>query len=834
MTARLSWLDFKLGFRMLAKYPGLTIVGGIAIAFAIWVGAGTFEFVSQVVYPRLPLAEGERIVGVRNWDAAGATVERRALYDFALWREHARSLDDLGAWRVVERNLIAPDVPLEPVSVTEMSASGFRVARVPAQLGRVIAAEDERPDAEPVVVIAHGTWQERFGGDPAIIGREIRLGETVHTVVGVMPEGFGFPVSQRIWAPLRLNPLEYAAREGPQLQFFGRLARGVTIKEAQAELTALGRRLAAEHPDTHAQLRPQVMPFAKSLYTLSPLESAAVMSVNLFVVLLLVLVCGNVALLMFARAATRENEIVVRNALGASRGRIIAQLFTEALVLAAIAAGVGLSATSFGLRWMLDSLGPELLGGGSFPFWIDEKLSPATLAYAALLTLFAAGIAGVVPALKVTRGLAARLRQQSAGAGGFRFGGVWTAVIVAQVAATVVFPVIAFATYEETQEQREENASFPAHEYLTLRPQLDRQSLIEHGADTSAAAFAALYARTLGELERRLEQDAAVAGVTFAERLPLMYHPHRRIELDEGPAAPPEEHFDYLRVSNARVQLDFFELFDAPLVAGRMLHSGDLVPDARAVVVNESFVHRILAGQNAVGRRLRYYHLEEWPEAQRAENPPWYEIVGVVKDAGVLRDEFDPKVARIFHAATPAVLYPVQMAVRLRGDADSYASRLRVLAADVDPGLQLHEVSRLDRINDPSLRLIRFWLTLIIGLTAVTLLISLSGIYSVMAFTVSQRTREIGVRVALGADARRIVGAIFRRPLTQVMLGIVTGAVIIAGMLALAQERVPPAKHFAVLAAYSLVMLGVCLLACVVPTRRALGIEPTEALRADG
>ncbi|HEX8696448.1 MAG TPA: ABC transporter permease [Longimicrobium sp.] len=258
-------LDFRLGFRMLLKYPGLTLVGGLAMAFAIALGAAAFEFVGKMAYPKLPLPGGGRIVAIQSWDAAAGRAEPRVLHDFAAWRAEVASVQELGAFRVLERNLVAGNGGRgEPVAVAEVSASAFRVARVSPLLGRALADADERAGAPPVAVLAYDTWRARFGGDPAVVGRTVRLGSARATVVGVMPGEFVFPAAQGLWVPLRLDPLDYARGAGPELDgVFGRLAPGVALEEAQAELSALGRRAAADHPDTHRHLRPRVMPYAR-------------------------------------------------------------------------------------------------------------------------------------------------------------------------------------------------------------------------------------------------------------------------------------------------------------------------------------------------------------------------------------------------------------------------------------------------------------------------------------------------------------------------------------------------------------------------------------------
>jgi hypothetical protein len=225
-----SGLDFKLGVRMLVKYPGLTLIGGLGMAIAIAVSTAFFVFFYSFMYPAaLPLNEGDRIVGIVNWDAAANRQENRSLHDFVTWRDELRSFADLGAYRPIQRNLIVPGGSTEAHTGAEITADGLRLARVPPLLGRLLLAGDEREGAPDVLVIGYDLWRTRFTSDPAVVGRTVRLGDTIHTVVGVMPEGFGFPVSQRLWVPLRANPSNYDRRQGPELEVFGRLAPGVRV-----------------------------------------------------------------------------------------------------------------------------------------------------------------------------------------------------------------------------------------------------------------------------------------------------------------------------------------------------------------------------------------------------------------------------------------------------------------------------------------------------------------------------------------------------------------------------------------------------------------------------
>ncbi|HEY0035331.1 MAG TPA: ABC transporter permease, partial [Longimicrobium sp.] len=439
MKTGISWLDFRLGFRMLLKYPGLTLVGGLGIAVAIAIGAGGFAFFYSSLYPRLPLPEGDRIVALENWDVAANNEERRAVHDFVTWRDEMKTVRELSAFRNAGRNLIGPGGPPEPVTIAEMTASGFRLARVRPLLGRYLVPDDERPGAPPVLVIGYDVWRTRFDGDPGIVGRELRLGNTVHTVVGVMPEGFGFPLNHRFWAPLRVNPAEHDRLQGPSIFIFGRLAPGVTAREAQAELAAIGKRTAAEHPRTHGQLRPQVLPYTYPLIDIQDVTLGEVGMMQLTLNLLLLVVAVNVGILVYARTASRLGEIAVRTALGASRARIVTQLFVEALVLSLVGSAVGLGVAQFGLRYANGIMEAET---GGAPFWASYGLTLPTVLYTLALTLFTAVVVGVVPALQSTGPrLQANLRQLG-GATGMRMGRMWTALVVAQVGfAVAALPV---------------------------------------------------------------------------------------------------------------------------------------------------------------------------------------------------------------------------------------------------------------------------------------------------------------------------------------------------------------------------------------------------------
>jgi putative ABC transport system permease protein len=827
---RFSWasglsLDMKLGGRMLAKYPGITLVGGIAMAFAIWFGAVTFEMFGQFVRPELPLPGGDRIVQVFNWDAKTSFAERRSVHDFFVWREGLRTVTELGAYRDLARNLSAPDVEIREVKVAEMTASGFTVSSAKPLMGRTLDAGDERAEAPPVAVIGFEIWRDRLRSDPAILGKSIKLGDAFVTVVGVMGEGYAWPIAHEVWVPLRLDQLDRTPRAGVPVSVFGRLADGVSYEEAQAELDVIGRRMATQFTATHENLRPRVISYVAND---NPSGDDLLMTagINVIVMALLTLICGNVALLLFARAATREMELTVRSALGASRGRLVMQLFAEALVLGAVATAIGLGAAALTLR--VYGMHYLEVNYTTLPFWIDTDLSPLTVAYALGLTVVGAVISGVLPALKVTRGISAKLRQGTAGSG-LRFSGVWTFVIVAQVAATVVLPAI--VTFENNELSRVEtyDIGFPAREYLSVHVQM------EQPADSSAAAREAFRERAgtaLETMRQRIAGEAGVRGVTFVSVVPGSSHGGARIQFADSTQLPPGKR----AVGLAYADLNYFDVLGASILQGRGFNSGDLAPGARSVIVDTRFVAQETGGRNPVGSYIRI---------TRADST-WWQIVGVVKELGMsspIERSIDGGVYKPMQSRKGPSSY---MLIHASGDPLALAPRLRAIAETVDPGIRLNEITRMDMAAEPLVWFLTLWKQITMVLTGIAVLLSLAGIYAVLSFIVSKRTREIGVRVAVGASPRRIIGTIFRRPLTQVSVGILVGSFLVGLGSVVARNHVPDSElgmhtlagglsmgQLATLIGYSTLMLGVCLLACIVPTRRALGIQPTEALRAE-
>jgi predicted permease len=817
-SLRFSMLDLRLGGRMLVKHPALTVIATIAVAYAIAVGTVGFEIARQVLWPTIPLPDGNAIVALQNWNVADNASVPASRRDYDLWRGGLTTITDLSAVDVEERSIAVGAGTGQPEIVANVTASTFALTRVPALMGRTLLAADERGDAEEVVVIGYDFWKKKLDGAADAVGRVIRISGTPVTIVGVMPRGYGFPQANGVWRPLHLERIPEARRGLSYV--FGRLAPGRSRKEATAQAAAIGARAATMFPETHKNVRLQVISLPDAVSFWDDDVPWLLASMNVFLVLLAALLCGNVAMLLFARAVSRERELLVRAALGASRGRLIMQLFAEALLLCAVGAVVGFVVA----RFVLAATWAMIEGkGGPLPFWLDTSLSTTTILYAIGLTLFAAAIAGFVPALKVTAGGAERrLRAAASGGGGLQFGGVWTVVIVAQIALTTVLPVPLLGVGVGTKKTP---PGFAAEQFLTATLAIDRFDGAAASGDTVATARSVRLEARYQALADRLRQEPGVLDVTYADQLPLMRLQWYAIEAEGSPPNDGNDHcIPNYCAGIVSVDPRFFDVVGAPVIRGRALTTADAEQKTRAIVVNEFFVKRVLHGRNPIGGRIRFASTRD----RGAES--WYQIVGVVPDLAVSDNEGDWGRASVYHASLPRETGTLRVAIHVRGDPQRFATRLRELAQTIDPALRVIDPKPLSRlVENPG----AFWLELLVSLTSVTLMLSLAGVYAVTAFAVARRTREIGVRVALGAQPLHVLTTVFKRPLVQIALGVGVGAIL---SLAIANNDLSDVHldDFGRSAVFAMSTILCCALACIVPTRRALRIQPTEALKDEG
>jgi predicted permease len=803
-------MDLKLGARMLVKSPGLTVIAVLALAVAFGAGATYLEFVNGMLRPTLSFPGGDRLIGIVSRDLDKNTPERRVLADFRIWHDELTLIDNLGASQDITGAVTTSDGRAERVDGVRISTSAFRLIPASPLLGRPLVEADENPSAPPVAVIGEALWQARFSRDPGIIGKRVDIEAAPHTIVGVMPRSFGFPVNHVLWVPFRPGAGVLARGEGPAITIFGRLREGASIDAAQAELEAVARDgEAAALPGL--KVRSAVQPYVGSLDALDGQSHVvALYAVNFVFIALLAVCAANVATLVFGRTVTREAEITVRTALGASRGRVVSQLVAEAVVLASVAAAAGLAAASVALKWVRTAW--EKGQASEMPFWWDDRLGIETLLYTALLVVLAAVIVGGIPALKAT-GPRMQTRLKSAGAGStMTFGRLWTSIIVGQVAVTVVFllSVVGMAWSFRTIIRQFEDVAFERTHYLTAWMAPD---------DTTTAGTATDRANFI----RRLQESPAIEHVTYTTRLPGADQEQTEIEIDGA--------ISEIRV--AHVGPDFFETFGRGVVQGRTFTNGEIESGANVAVVDEAFVRHVLGGRSAVGLQMR----TAAPGPGDAPGP-WLEIIGVTADMSTSARK-TIKDARVYRpiGAIPAggtnLVIHARAGYRSQG-LGQVAAALREAAATAPPALHVTDAYTLDGGSGGDVVEYVFGALGLIG--AVALLLSTAGIYALVSFTLARRTREIGIRTALGASPRRIVTGILSRALWQigigVVLGVLPGAAIVASVSA-ADGRNGLVDGAAIGAAVAAFVLLIAAASCSVPLRRALRVEPTQALRAE-
>ncbi|MDA8019345.1 MAG: ABC transporter permease [Thermoanaerobaculia bacterium] len=817
-----SWLDVKLGLRMLRKSWGLTLVAGLAMTVVITLAAVAFEILGLMAGTDLPLDEGDRVVAVQSWnqetgDGLGTLPE-----DFERWRDTLRTVEQVGAFRLVERNLQTDEpgntTPGKAIEVAEISASGFQVARVQPALGRPLLKEDEHASADPVLVLGHVAWRQHFQADPEVLGRQVRLDGTVHTIVGVMPEEFGFPIAQHYWIPLHVGPESYAPDAGAERLFvFARLGDGVAIEQAHAELNRVGLSEVYE-PAESAVSEPglRVIPYASAF--LSDIDSWMINLAVLVFMMLLLPPCVNVAILVYARTITRQEEFAARYVLGASRFHIVFQLFLEILVLAGCAGAVALGVARVAV-WQLVA---DRKAHGELPFWMDLSLSPRTILVVVILAVFAALIAGVLPALRATgRGMQAGLKSLGGQSQQAQLGVVWTLLIVVQVAvSTALLPTSAEMVWG-TVRSGLLGPGFAAERYLTA--ELKPGTLAEGDPEMVHARFEQ---RQL-DLVRRLEARPEIAAVTVASYAPGDGHWFSILkegaQEEEGLLGSPIRIGRVTQVNH--VDQAFFDVFQVPILAGRSFDPADYHEGRSAVIVNRAFALDMLGEDNPIGRRIAYPSRTQ--DVADSGSEEWFEIVGVAADIHK-------------HSANPAVYHParaeprsaVNLSIRVHTDPTNAAGVLRSATWSVDPALRLGEVRRLDEIYRQ--KAIGNYVgagTLVVA-TLSLLLLSAAGIYSLMSFTVGRRRKEIGIRAALGASPRHIVAAVFRRALAQVAIGALVGAwiaVLVGHYLPI--QQLGGWELPGIVPATAAFIAGVAFLALLGPARRGLRVEPVEELR---
>ena len=817
---RVSWLDVKLGLRMLLKYPVLNLAAVFALAVGIPVGLAPAHLARALEAP-LPGDAGTQVRAIRHWDPLSSGVAPTWEGDFTFWAQTLRSFSSLGAFRTSSYNVASADGRAAPAAGAQISSSVLQMLGARPLMGRVFDASDFAASAPDVVVIGHGLWSSRFGRDPDVLGRSIRIGRNLHVVVGVMPDGFAFPTNEALWLPLRLTSVG-GVGERMRVQVLGQLADGVSAQQAQAELSSHGTPLTrANDAGERARLRAEVVPFGL-LYLSLPAGGLASLPefryVQALMFVILLVACGNVAMLVFAGTATRLRELAIRTSLGASRARIVLQIFVETLLLAVIAAGVGLLVFDFAIDHVNLA---GLAGESALPYWLSLDLTLETALSALAFAAVSATVAGVMPAIAITgRAISQNIR----GAARVRFGRLTGALVVADIAVSVAAVGMAFAVSGHATDLQVANRAtgIPASEYLAVEFRLPQDGGVPGRLRVQLAA-------AQRELVAALEREPGVRRVAVGDVLPRMEHRSRPYELD-GVDRAPDAPLRWTRL--AQVDVDFLDALGTPILSGRDFVRTDAEEGTRVAIVNTAFVQRAFDGRDPIGRRVRF------PTHSNTGNAAWYEIVGVVGPLGVNVVNADRGEA-VYLPAAPGTINPMQLAVHTAMPPASLTGRVRELALAVDPDLVMGRAAVLSDVRQGDWYLVMGLAAGLVVLVGVLIALATSGLYAMLSLSVSERTREIGIRAALGASRHALLITILKRSLVQIGLGAVIGLPIAARFVfeltgtpdggGSASESMAVALGLA-----TAIVALVGLSSCLVPTRRILAVQASEAMHTVG
>jgi predicted permease len=793
----LRWVsvaELRLAFRLLRKQPIVTLTTVLALTVGIGMATTGFTLLDAVLFSKLPFPNGDRFVLLNVYSEPGSQRTGLDAERFRVLAQHASLFEHLGAFRGSEVNLLLRSGEVVPVTGALVTPDSIRVFPYAPVLGRMLRAEDGVRGAPPVALLRESLWRRHFSADPNVVGTMATMSGVRRTIVGVMPDEFRFPNSGEMWLPLG-EPSGAADTIRTTARTFGVLRNESELAAAGAEVTTLSKQVEAADPGI-PRVRIVVLRFTEALSQGLELLTAALVGC---LVLVLVVIAANIANLVLARTVSKSRELAVRTALGATRARLIGQVFTEVLLVSVMAAAIGLTASQAVLRWVTGTL-------TDMPSWVDFTVSPRTMLFVASATLLTACVGGVIPALKATRrdgagALAATTRGASTG-----FGVVGASMVAVQVALSIALLNGALLLARGVAGYMSPAVHVTPGEVLTARVWTEKVT------PTSV-----------------VDAIAGIPGVLAAgasSSLPGLSPPAQMttVESSATETAPIVRPAPVVAVGPG-----FFETFGAKIAAGRLFVPTDFAANAPAVaVVNEPFVRKFFAGTNPIGRRLRVVTADAG-----ASPEPWREIVGVVPDLGLSAG--DENMAAGFYAPMgPEEVFHV--ALRTSGDARLPTGRLRSAISDLDQSIQVREIVPLQDVGREDRAIFAGIGAALGALGLMALLLSVIGTYAILSLSVTRRTREIGIRAALGASRGRVLQSIMGRtclpPAIGAVAGIALGEAFVAarGIFAF---RLPDGSGPWGLPALAAVMVAAGLLAAWMPARRALAIEPAEALRAE-
>jgi putative ABC transport system permease protein len=797
--------NLRLGLRLLGRQPGSS--AAVVATFALGIGlTGTMFSLVHGASRELPFEESARLIhlehSIPSRDLPGLEVP---LHDFLDWRDRQASFDDLAAFHLGSADLAGAGGAPERYRAAFVTVNLFEELRMAPLAGRSFVPGDDGPGAEPVALLGHGVWRTRFAADPGIVGRTVRVDGVPTTVVGVMSEGFRFPLREDLWLPLQTEPGKTRRGEGRRLEVFGRLRAGVSLEQARLDLAAIARRLEAEHPETNTGVLVVAKPYVEEFV---PRPVRALLWTMLGAVFgVLLIACVNVANLLLARTVVRSQEIALRAALGASRRQIAGQLLVETSLVAGLGLLAGLAFTAAAtalLRSAIAATDP--------PFWVQFRVDLPVVLFSAGLTLFAALASVCVPALQASRQrIGDVLKQETRGASSYRIGRLVRVLVTGEIAVTLALLAAAGLMIRTIVELGTIEHGFDPATVLTCRIDLPAGDLSSDGARR----------RLFEDLRRRLAALPGVESAALASDLPVAPAAPSRLVI-EGRA--PARDADQPTARQVVTSVGWLETLSLRPLAGRGFGPQDREGGAPVALVDAPFAARFFPAESAVGRRLRL--------GDEPSNEPWRTIVGVLPSPGSGgAGAREPGAVYIPLAQSDAA--SLHLLVRTAGEPLVLAPEVRRGVRAAGPDLAMGPIQTLEEVIRQGTWHYRVFAALFLGFGAAALFLAAVGLGGVMAFTTSRRAFDIGVHRALGAGAPAIRRLVLRQVGPQAVAGFIIGSLLalpLTRALRLVLVGVEPWDVPTFLTAVG-VLATACLAACALPVRRATRIDPAVALR---
>ena len=798
--------DIRYAVRSLLKRPGFTLIAVVTLALGIGANTAIFSAINALLLKPLPFPDLDRVVAI--WDkmpSRGVLHNEVALANYLDWQAQNQSFEHLAVYRWWSANLTGIDTP-ERIQGFLVSANYLDAIGVKPIMGRNFYAEENQPGKDRVAIITDSLWQRRFGGDPNIINKTITINSIARTVIGVMPERFNFPKGGEVYAPLAMNSESMKSRGNHAYYVIGRLKPGVSIESAQADTDNITARLEQQYPETNTGWGATVFPIVAD--TVREYDTALWVMMGA-VGFVLLIACANVANLMLARASGRQREIALRAALGASRWRIVRQLLAESLIVALVGGALGVL-VGF---WGIDALRAANPGDAATfaPGWDQLGINFTVLAFTLGLSLFSGIVFGLAPALQVSKpnlndALKEGSRQTSGSSHWLRSG-----LVVFEIAISLVLLVGAGLLARSFLSLLRTNPGFNPDHVLTMNIVLPGAKYKE---EPQCAAF-------YNDLVQRVNAQPGVTSAAAVNYLPLGGSNSSDAYLVEGEPepVPGQENEGRYRVCTP----DYFGTMGIPIIKGRGFTEQDKAGAPPVVIVNETLARKHWPGENPIGKRIRFYGPPE-----RAQ---WKEIVGVVED---VKHELNLPVTPDYYLPYAQDSWNAMVLVaRTSVDPASLAGALRKQVWAIDKDQPVFDVKTMQEVRSTSVAVYSFSSVMLAIFAVLALLLASVGIYGVMAFAVTQRTQEIGIRMALGARAADVLKLVVKHGMKLALIGTGLG---LAGSWAVTRfiqkllVGVQPTDllTFSVVSAF---LLAAAFIACYLPARRATKVDPLEALR---